>query len=124
MALEEARCLPVSFARVHNLAAPLLIVTVEDEITGTGSLVHRLIFGVTEKEGGVEVLHDWQLLQVLNINFSKAFPGSTTADVEAGIMVEHLKKAFDADLSSYAPTLNRPISWSEMLLIPMQPAHG
>jgi len=63
-------------------------------------------------------------LQVLNINLPKTSPGSTAADVKAGPTVERLKKAFDADLSSHAPTFNRPVSWSEMLLIPIQPAHG
>jgi hypothetical protein len=49
-----------------RLTAPLLIVTVEDEVTGTGALVHRLIFGVTEKDWRVEIFRDWELLQVLN----------------------------------------------------------
>jgi hypothetical protein len=118
IALVEARHLPVSFACVDGLAAPLLIVTVEDEVTGTGALVHRLIFGVTEMEGTPEVLRDWELLQVLNTYLPKTSAGSATADVEAGSTVERLKKAFDADLSAHAPTLHRPVSWSEMLLIP------
>jgi hypothetical protein len=32
-------------------------------------------------------------------------------------VVERLKRAFDAHLSARAPTLHRPVSWSEMLLI-------
>ncbi len=43
IALAEARNLPARFAAVDGLAAPLLIVTVEDEITGTGSLVNRFL---------------------------------------------------------------------------------
>jgi hypothetical protein len=83
-----------------------------------------LIFGVTEKEGKAEVLRDWELLQVLNANLPKS-SGSATVDLEAAPTVERLKKAFDADLSSHAPTLHRPVSWSEMLLIPnLQPASG
>lgn len=125
IALEEARNLPSSLACVDGLVAPLLVVTVEDEVTGTGALVHRLIFGVTEKEGKAEVLRDWELLQVLNTNLPKSSPGSATVDVEAAPTVERLKKAFDADLSLHAPTLHRPVSWSEMLLIPnSQPASG
>jgi len=49
IALEEARNLPSRFARVDGLSTPLLIVTVEDEVTGTGALVHRLTFGVTRR---------------------------------------------------------------------------
>jgi ERCC4-related helicase len=119
IALEEARNLPSSFACVDGLAAPLLVVTVEDEVTGTGALVHRLIFGVTEKEGKIEVFRDWELLQVLNTYSPKGSPSSAIVDPEAGPTVERLKKAFDADLSSHAPTLHRPVSWSEMLFIPV-----
>ncbi len=40
-------------------------------------------------------------------------------------MVDRLKKAFDANLSSHVTTLQRPVSWSEMLLIPdLRPAGG
>ena len=118
IALEEARNLPVSFACVSGLASPLLIVTVEDEVTGTGALVHRLIFGVTEQQGVVEVLRDWELLQRLNTYSPKSAQHAGTTGMEAQSTVEGLKRAFDADLSSHAPTLHRPTSWSEMLLIP------
>jgi hypothetical protein len=68
---------------------------------------------------------DWEFLQVLNAYLPKSSPHSATVDLEAGPTVERLKKAFDADLSSHAPTLHRPVSWSEMLLIPtLQLASG
>ena len=116
--LKKRRNLPASFARVDGLAAPLLIVTVEDEVTGTGALVHRLIFGVTEKEGQVEILRDWELLQVLNALAPRSSPGAMSKALESRPVVERLKKAFDANLSAHAPTLHRPVSWPEMLLIP------
>ena len=73
---------PIDFACIDGLAAPLLILTVEDQITGTGALVHRLIFGVTEKEGKAEVLRDWELLQVLNTYLPRSYPGSATVNLE------------------------------------------
>jgi len=118
IALVEARNFPASFACVDGLTAPLLIVTVEDEVTGTGALVHRLIFGVTEKEGKAAVLRDWELLQVLNTNLSRSSSGAIPRIMEGGATVERLKKVFDADLSAHAPTLRRPVSWPEMLFIP------
>lgn len=122
IALEEARNLPSSISCLDGLTAPLLVVTVEDEVTGTGALVHRLIFGVTEKEGKTEVLRDWELLQVLNTDLPKSSRGGATIDLNARPTIERLKKAFDANLSSHAPTLHRPVSWSEILLIPtLQP---
>jgi hypothetical protein len=103
----------------------LLVVTVEDEVTGTGALVHRLIFGITEKGGKAEVLRDWELLQLLNTFLLKNSANNSTVDLEPGRTIERLKSAFDANLSSYVSTLQRPVSWSEMLLIPsLRPAGG
>ena len=118
IALKEARDRPSCLAYVDGLASPLLIVTVEDEITGTGSLVHRLVFGVMERKKGAEVLRDWELLRMLNTLGPKGSAEGATADVDLGSNVEQLKRAFDADLSVHAPALGRPVSWSEMLLIP------
>ena len=53
IALEEAGTLTASFECLDGIAAPLLILTIEDEVTGTGALVHRLTFGVTEREGKI-----------------------------------------------------------------------
>jgi hypothetical protein len=118
IALEEGRNLAANFTCVDGLTAPLLIVTVEDEVTGTGALVHRLIFGVTEKEGKAETLRDWELLQVLNTLVPRSCPGGISDAVKGATVVERLKKAFDTDLSAHAPTLHRPISWPEMLFTP------
>ena len=92
--------------------------TVEDEVTGTGALVHRLVFGVRENGEKLEVLRDWELLQVLN-TLSPGSPPSGAEDGREDIRptIERLKKSFDADLSAYAPALHRPVSWSEMLLL-------
>lgn len=124
IALEEARSLPASVARADGLTDPLLIVTVEDEVTGTGSLVHRLIFGVTEKDGKFAVLRDWELLQVLNTIVPRSSPESFAAAGEGEPAVERLKKVFDADLSSHAPTLHRPVSWPEILILPGAPVQS
>jgi ERCC4-related helicase len=118
IALEEARNLPASVTLVEGIAAPLLIIAVEDEVTGTGSLVHRLIFGITEKEGKFAMLRDWELLQVLNAIAPKSSPESVPTTVQKGSEVDRLKRAFDAELSGHAPTLHRPVSWPEMLLLP------
>ena len=48
IALDESRQLPARVAELGGLTAPVLIVSVEDEVTGTGALVQRLIFGVRE----------------------------------------------------------------------------
>jgi hypothetical protein len=118
IALQEARNLPATFACADGLAAPLLIVAVEDEVTGTGALVHRLIFGVTETEGNIDVLRDWELLRVLNTVLPRSPSKDAPAAIEVEEMVGRLKKALDADLATHAPTLHMPNSWPEMLLVP------
>lgn len=84
------------------------------------SPVHRLVFGVTEKEGKGVVLRDWELLNVLNGVSSGlgVFPDTVPAMDGAGAEVEDLKQIFDEDISNHAPMLHRPISWPEILLLP------
>ena len=118
IALDEAQDAPARFACVEGLSEPLLIVTVEDEVTGTGALVHRLIFGVMEKETKIEILRDWELLQALNALTPKSSLGEETVSGYAESVLKRLKQVFDADLSSHAPTLRRPVSWPEMLFFP------
>jgi ERCC4-related helicase len=124
IALDEARNLPAGVAFAEGIAAPLLIIAVEDEVTGTGSLVHRLIFGITEKESEFMVLRDWELLQVLNATVPKTFHESVSTAFKKVSEVGRLKQAFDADLSRHAPTLHRAVSWPEMLLLPNAPGMG
>lgn len=118
IALDDAQDIPARAVSVEGLGNPVLIIAVEDEVTGTGSLVHRLIFGVTEKDGKIEVLRDWELLQVMNALTVKNPPGAGPATEGAEAVIERFKQAFDASLSSHAPTLRRPISWPEMLFLP------
>jgi ERCC4-related helicase len=121
IALDEGRNLPGGVTLVQGIAAPLLIISVEDEVTGTGSLVHRLVFGVIEREGKFTVLRDWELLQMLNAIAPRTFPDGVPTASGWGSEVDRLKRAFDSDLSGHAPTLHRPVSWPEMLLLPSPP---
>lgn len=118
IALDDAHDVPARAASVEGLSSPLLVLAVEDEVTGTGSLVHRLIFGVTEKDGKIEVLRDWELLQVTNGLTVRSPLGAGPATEGAETVIERLKQAFDADLASHTSTLRRPVSWPEMLFLP------
>jgi len=106
------------FSCVDGLSDPLLIVTVEDEVTGTGTLIHTLIFGVTEKETKIEILRDWELLQALTALTPKSSLDEKTVREDAELVLKRLKQAFDGELSAHAPTLRRPVSWPEMLFLP------
>jgi ERCC4-related helicase len=121
IALEEARGLPVGVAELEGGSGPVLIVSVEDEVTGTGAMVHQLIFGVTEQEGKVFVLRDWELLKLLNsfaIKNTSIFSESSRSAGDGALAVERFKRAFDSQLSTHAPEMLRPVSWPEMLLFP------
>jgi hypothetical protein len=118
IALDDAQEISARAVSVEGLGKPVLILAVEDEVTGSGSLVHRLIFGVTEKDGKIEVLRDWEVLQVMNALTVKGPPGAGPATDGAEAVIRRFKQAFDASLSSHAPTLRRPISWPEMLFLP------
>ena len=122
IALAEARDLAVRATVVEGISASILVVSVEDEVTGTGSLVHRLIFGVTEVEGLPAPLRDWELLLLLNRLKLKSIGVESAHDLTAPALtatVDRLTTAFAAVLSSHAPAFRRPISWPEMLLVPM-----
>lgn len=120
VALDEARNLPVRVAAVDGLDAPLLIVAVEDEVTGTGSLVHRLIFGVTDLDGRTAPMRDWELLGRLNdvpLKDVSAGPVHVTP-AECAAAADRLRNAFESRLADHAPTLRRPVCWPEMLFVP------
>lgn len=54
-------------ARVEVLDRPMVIAMAEDEITGTGATVHRIILGIELKaDGSLASLRDWEALQILN----------------------------------------------------------
>jgi ERCC4-related helicase len=118
IALDDAQDISARAVSVEGLGNPVLILAVEDEVTGTGSLVHRLIFGVTETDGKIEVLRDWELLQAMNALTVKSPPGAGPMAKAAETVIARLKRAFDVDISSHASTLRRPMSWPEMLFLP------
>ena len=118
VALDEARNLSVNLARVAGLKAPLLVVKVEDEVTGTGTLVDNLIFGVIEKDNEVQILRDWELLTVLNSLQTKTVPDILPEAAQTSSFIDRLKSLFDDDVFRYAPEMRRPVSWPEILLVP------
>ena len=124
IAVEEACALPARIAVLDGIDAPILVVSVEDQVTGTGSLVHRLFFGVKYVEGRPTPIRDWELLRRLNGVTFRASSAETRQSTEMAkyvVIADGLKSAFDSRLSDYAPTLQRPVSWPEMLLVPANP---
>ena len=121
IALDEARNLPARVAALDGLPAPVLVLSIEDEVTGTGSLVHRLVFGVTEVDGQPTPMRDWELLKLLNgvtLKGAGSEPGKCGTSAAQAATADRLKKAFESGLADHAPALRRPVCWPEMLLVP------
>ncbi len=120
IALEEARNLPVTVASLEGISDPVLVLSVEDEVTGTGALVQRLIFGVTDGAEGPVLMRDWELLRLLNgVTFKNATIDSNRSITAAHCtaVVERFRNAFESGLAEHAPALHRPVAWPEMLFI-------
>ena len=122
IALDEASNLPTRVTVLDGVSAPILVVAVEDEVTGTGSLVQRLIFGVTDINGRPAPLRDWELLRLLNGVPLKGVAGISApgmAPAECTALVDRLKSAFESSLLEHAAALRRPVCWPEMLFVPV-----
>jgi len=118
LALVDAAGSPVTAAVIPGLDAPLLIVSVEDEVTGTGASVQRIILGLTAESGGVSVLRDWELLLKLNglpLRTSTAAESASEAD---STDIEPLMATLKAKLGAMVPSMYRPSAWPEVLLVP------
>ena len=95
-------------AHVKGLDGPMVVATVEDEITGTSETVHRIILGVGQKaDGSLVVLQDWEALQILNdVRPTKGPSGVLT--VEETTALQCLTSSFDSMVSGLAPPFRRP----------------
>ena len=98
------------------------MISVEDQVTGTGAQAHRLVFGVREEGGEWVVLRDWELLGVLSDSGSrnKVADAATAADAIAkhAPLVDDWWRRFDAVRFGRAAGMRRPVAWPEMLLLP------
>jgi superfamily II DNA or RNA helicase len=123
LAIEDARDRQVRLAVLAGLERPLLVVTVEDEITGAGGTTRRLIFGVKQTEDKVAVLQDWELIGLLNELFSRRLTATAipvdegavqAADDQAAMLLAGIRDA----MPSTANIFVRPVARAEMLLLP------
>lgn len=56
----------VFLSRARGISTPILVAQVEDEITGTGATVHRIVVGIEGDGNAAIALRDWELLVRLN----------------------------------------------------------
>lgn len=118
-ALADALDVEVSLAAARGLEAPLLLLLVCDAITGSGSSVRTLVFGVTlSSEDDAVILPDWQLLE--RLNSLTAARGEDRPERVGGLqeLVDGLTRHLEACLPESARIFARPTVRPEMLLLP------
>ena len=120
-ALREALDLDVRVARVTGLASAVLVVSVEDQVTGLGAQAPRLVLGVRDSGGKRKVLRDWELLRLFNECGSHRSvetagtlaPGPTlTSWVDDGLRTINVSEI------GGIVGMRQPGVWPEMLLLP------
>jgi hypothetical protein len=86
-ALAENGDREVHFARIKGLSGPLLVALAEDEITGTGATVHRVVLAIEgSPERGVTCFRDWELLLRLNELQASSEPASGPSTEEIRVL--------------------------------------
>jgi hypothetical protein len=77
----------VYISRVCGLLQPLLVGFVEDEVTGTGCTVHRVVLGIEGTSNSVpRLLKDWELLLRVN-ELRPSVDKSPLAPAECSVLV-------------------------------------
>ncbi len=116
-AMQDAEAVSATIGYATRLDGPLLIVAIEDELTGTGAQVGRVVLGFYERPDGTSILRDWELLKLLNsIGVSDGDQPASDADNR-----NHLTRLMvhaNTVLEEYAPMMKRPRAWPEMLIVP------
>ncbi|MCW2283151.1 superfamily II DNA or RNA helicase [Rhodoblastus acidophilus] len=117
-ALAESSEREALFARVKGLAGPLLIALSEDEITGTGATVHRVVLGLGgSPESGVFCLRDWELLSNLN-ELQTSSEAASGASLDEVASIRYLVDNLFTTASKLALPFRRPRFTPMMAMLP------
>ena len=112
-------------AHCARLQSPLLVASVEDEVTGQGSSVTRICLGVTLDEAGEPaILRDWELLQVLNTIGRSDRTNSPIEPNAFAALTDKLLTRAEGEINDLVEMMIRPKIRMEILLIPETAADG
>ena len=119
-ALKEGEGLQSTLAICLRLPAPLLIASVEDQVTGQDHSVTRIVLGAwRDHEGQTHVLRDWEVLQMLNTLGRADNPKPPSVNGEQLKALEaSLRSSMKASLPTIAEMMTRPGIRSEIMLLP------
>lgn len=123
-ALKEGENLQSALATCTRLPAPLLIASVEDQVTGQDHSVTRIILGAwRDNAAQVHILRDWEVLQLLNTLGRSDSPKPPEIDISQMRALEaDLLDAMSQSLPTVADMMTRPGIRSELMLLPDQGA--
>lgn len=123
-ALKEGEGLQWALATCTRLPAPLLIASVQDQITGQDHSVTQIILGAwRDNAAQIHVLRDWEVLQLLNTLGRSDNPKSPEIDISQMRELEaDLLDAMSQSLPTVADMMTRPGIRSEIMLLPDQNA--
>jgi ERCC4-related helicase len=117
-ALAECSARQVYLARMKGLENPFVIAFVEDEVTGTGATVHRVVFGVeVSSNGALSTRRDWQVLLRINDLQPSSDNKSRPAPAERAAL-HHLIDALGEAVSPLALPFRRPKVTPVVALLP------
>lgn len=116
-ALREAEALPSQIGICSRLAFPLLLVAIEDEVTGSGAQISRVTVGLYATPDGVQVLRDWEALLLLNgVSASEGHQTIDQRTLES--MTANIMSAASFETAQHAAFMTQPKAWPELLLLP------
>lgn len=115
-ALDETRCLEAHITRVKGLDTILLVASIEDELTGTGATVHRIVIGAKNGSSGIEILRDWELLSLLNK--LETAEGAKATEGEQNL-VSQVWQALPEKLDKLGFEFARPRAIRSLVLLPL-----
>jgi ERCC4-related helicase len=116
-AIKAAAAVDALIAQVDGFEGTLLIVSVEDVVTGQSGLVHRMVFGFLTNDQGEMILRDWELLLLLN-KLKPAAQASRHQDSKADTTnVDHLVEKFNAEILKSDLGFRIPVSIPMCLLL-------
>jgi hypothetical protein len=119
-ALKDGEGLQGVLAFSVRLQQPLLIASVEDQITGQDQSVTRIVVGATRDDAGaIHVMRDWELLLALNALGRSDNPSPPKIDsAQLKDLQSELIAAMATSLDEIADMMTRPALRSEIFLLP------
>ncbi len=119
-ALKEGERTEACLATCARLDRPLLIASVEDQVTGQDQSITRIVIAAFKDETGtIQVLRDWELLKLLNgLGRSDLFAPTFAGGEKLRALQTELLASMAERLTEVAEMMSRPGLRNEMMLLP------